>query len=463
MTYPQVRKYLYSFINYENLHKYSYKKSFKLDRFIDFLKILGDPQSNLKVIHVAGSKGKGSVCVFIANILQQANFKVGLYTSPHLVDFRERIRILQKPEVRSQPALAIRAGRPGRPEEFAGMISKKDICRLVRNLKPRIEKFNKNLKYGALTFFEVYTAMALQYFKERRVDFVVLETGLGGRLDATNACRAILSIITPISLEHTYLLGKNLKQIAYEKASIIKEENQRTNDARVIALTSKQDRAVSGIIENICRLNNAALLKEGRDFGYHKNNNGCFDYQGLHGGFSNLRINLSGSHQIANAALAIASVEALSYHSIDIDSAAIRAGLKSCVWPARFEIVSRNPVIILDGAQNSASVKVLRKTLKEKFPQRRVWLIFGIARDKELKDTCRVIESISRNIILTKSNNPRASEPRELLKYFKSKTAYTTKSLKSALGLARSISQRRDLVLITGSLYLCGEAKVLLG
>ncbi len=448
MTYPQVKDYLYSFVNYENLCRYSYENSFNLERFKNFLKTIGNPQVNLKVIHVAGSKGKGSVCVFMANILKQAGFKVGLYTSPHLNDFRERIRILDK----HSKAKSV-------DREFEGMISKKEICDLVSRLKPCIDRFNKNSKYDALTFFEVYTAIAFVYFQDKRVDFVVLETGLGGRLDATNVCNSLVSIITPISLEHTYLLGKKLKEIAFEKASIIKKQNKKISQRKAIALTAKQNRAVMETVENIAKRNSVTLIKEGRDFRFNLTQKGHFNYRGATYNLRNLHINLLGRHQIANASLAIASIEALRYHNIKVDGQDVRSGLKNCIWPARFQIVSNNPTVIIDGAQNSASVRALGRTLKDNFPNRRTWVIFGIAKDKELKDTCRELEKITKKIVLTKSVNPRASEPEELAKYFKAKPIMTTNNLKKALRLTKSLCGKNDLILVTGSLYLCGEVR----
>ena len=177
MNYSQAIEYLDSFVNYERTSNYSYQYCLNLQRFVNFLNLIGNPQKGLKVIHVAGTKGKGSTSAFITYILRAAGFKVGLYTSPHLSDFRERIRVLiQSSKFKVQSY------------DFEGMISQKDICDLVSKLKPAIDRFNKNSQYGDLTFFEVYTAVAFQYFKDKKVDFAVLETGLGGRLDATNVC-----------------------------------------------------------------------------------------------------------------------------------------------------------------------------------------------------------------------------------------------------------------------------------
>ena len=446
MTYLEVIQCLNSLIDYERLSKYSYKRSFILKRFQDFLQEIHNPQDKLSVIHVAGTKGKGSVCAFIAHILKKAGFKVGLYTSPHLNDHRERIRILdERKEVK------------GGKSELEGMVSKREVAHLFLELKPSIEKFNKNSKRGNLTFFEVCTALALQYFMNEKVDFVILETGLGGRLDATNACSSLLSIITPISYEHTWLLGGKLKEIAYEKASIIKKENKSTEDSKILALTSRQPKSVMGVIERISKERNAILLREGRDFKFSIKENNSFDYSSPNYKINNLKVNLLGRHQISNACLAIAGVKTLRRQSID--AKAIKMGLKDCIWPARFEVVSKKPLVVVDGAQNVASVEALRKTVKKEFVNKKIWIIFGILKDKELRDTCHAIGKISNNIILTKIDTARASNPKDLTKYFRRNSVILTGSTREALAVARSKTKKDDLILVTGSLYLCGEIK----
>lgn len=467
MTYPETIKYLNSFVNYEKKVAYSYRQSFKLKHFQRFLDFIGNPQLQLKVIHIAGSKGKGSVCAFIAYILREAGFQVGLYTSPHLSDFRERIRILNPKSQFQNPSLAgSQAKQTPNPKsqiqklnEFEGIISKKEICDLVEELNPKIEKFNKNSEYDDLTFFEIYTALAFQYFKNKKVDFVVLETGLGGRLDATNTCGSLISVITPLSLEHTHLLGNTLEEIAFEKASIIKKENKIATCGQRLVLSARQDRDAIAVIEKVANKNNAILFKEGKNFKFFKRND-SFDYQGLNYKINDLKINLLGQHQISNASLAIASIEALRYHNVGVEEKSIRQGLKNCFWPARFEVVSKDPLIILDGAQNSASVKVLHKAVKEKFPKKKIWLIFGISNDKELKDTCREVQKFNAKIILTKADNPRATEPQYLLRYFNTNSMILTNTIKDALNIAKANAKKQnDLILVTGSLFVCGEVR----
>ncbi|MDD5005019.1 MAG: bifunctional folylpolyglutamate synthase/dihydrofolate synthase [Candidatus Omnitrophica bacterium] len=462
MNYSQAIKYLNSFVNYEKISSYSYGYPLKLQRFINFLNLIGNPQNDLKVIHVAGTKGKGSTSAFTAFILKEAGFKIGLYTSPHLNDFRERIRILNpKSEIRNPKQIPNPKSQIQKLDDFEGMILKKDILGLVSGLKPKIDKFNKTSKYGELTFFEVYTAIAFQYFKDKKVDFAVLETGLGGRLDATNVCKSLVSILTPISLEHTYLLGNTLEKIAFEKASIIKKENKKSLNGKTLAVSAHQDKTALNVIKKMAQRNNAVLFYEGRDFKFKVKKN-SFDYKGLNYNLENLNIKLLGKHQIANASLAICAIEALRYQGIDIKEDAIKNGLKNCLWPARFEVISKKPTIIIDGAQNGASVKALSKALKEKFPGRKIWAIFGIAKDKELKDTSCEVEKITRNIILTKADNTRAAEPKDLLKYFKTNSQILTKNSKEALKVAKAKANKNDVILVTGSLYLCGETREIL-
>ena len=448
MKYKEAIRYLNSFIDYEKLSDYKYKRSFKLERMKKFLATIDNPQENLKVIHVAGSKGKGSVCAFIAYILKEANFKVGLYTSPHLNDFRERIRILKKGKTVGNGAI-----------EFEGMISKQDIYRLIDRLKKPIDKFNKKSKLGSLSFFEVYTALSFAYFNEQKVDFVVLEAGLGGRLDATNVCSSIISIITPISLEHTKWLGRSIRKIAFEKASIIKQDNQKSNIDKVIAISAKQKNKASRIIKIVANKNKAFLLQGGKDFKFFTKNNDLFDYNGLFCQIRDLWVNLFGSHQIENASLAIATIEALRYYNVNIDKRIIRLGLQRCQWPARYEVVAKRPLIIIDGAQNSASQQALKHAIRKQLGKRKVWVIFGMAKDKEISSTCKVVSQISKSIILTKADNPRAMNPSRLQGYFRKSKVLLSKCVEEALNLALSRVSKEDAILATGSLYICGEAR----
>lgn len=453
MTYPEALRYLNSFVNYEKENSYPYRKSFKLERMEGFLKLLKNPQESLRCLHIAGSKGKGSTCAFIAYILREAGFKVGLYTSPHLVDFRERIRILNpKPKTQNKSQIQ-------KLDEFEGMISKSKITGLVEKLKPLIDKYHRASKYEDLTFFEVYTALAFIYFKEKKVDFAVLETGLGGRLDATNVVNALVSVLTPISYEHTDKLGNTLKQIAREKAGIIKCQvsSVKCHDFPIV-ITAPQEKEVMEVMRKKCKKVGAIVTEVGRDIRYRKTKDG-FSVKGIYGRYADLSIRLIGSHQLINAVAAISAVRALQSYNIKVGIDCIRRGLYHTLWPARCEVLSRDPLVVLDGAQNAASAGVLKEAVKENFNYGRLILVLGISNDKDRAGICSQLDELADEIILTKADNPRAAKPGCLAKYFKDKKTHIARTVKEALGLAVKKANAQDLVLVSGSLFVAGEAR----
>ena len=445
MTFLETQEYLNSFVNYEILTDFSYKDDFRLERIQDFLSSIDNPQKDLKCIHIAGTKGKGSTCAFIAYILRRAGFKTGLYTSPHLESFRERIRVFDP--------------NSSKVEDFEGMISEADICEYVERLKPAIEKFIKESKWKRLSFFEVFTALSFLHFKDSNVDFAVLETGMGGRLDATNTVDPLVCGITPISLEHTQRLGNTLEAIAVEKAAIIKNKNQ-------IVICAQQPKEVLDVIKKRCQEFDAKLYLLGKDIFFEEtlsDINGqvfnCFDSFSEH---TYLKISLLGYHQLINAALAVGVVDSLKLHNIVISSDAVKKGLDETSWPGRFEIIQKDPFVILDGAQNIASAKALKDIIKKIFGAQKVILVLGIMQDKDIKGICRELESISKNIILTKADSPRAAEPKKMSGFFKDKRDIKlASSVKEAIELSKSISQKNDIILATGSLYVVGEARKL--
>ncbi len=472
MTYPEATKYLESFINYEKITAWPYKESLKLERIKDFLSSIGNPQDHLRCIHIAGTKGKGSTCAFIAYTLKEAGYKVGLYTSPHLSDFRERIRILSG----SRPAPSI-----SHQKYFEGMISKRELTALVRKLKPSIEGYNKASKYGPLSFFEVYTSLAFVFFKENKVDFAVLETGLGGRLDATNVINSLTCAITPLSYEHTQKLGNTLKEIAAEKAGIIKRhqgtktpghKDTRTSGHQPIVISAPQELEAIKVIQNRCREIGAKLYEVGKDITYYQDTripghkdtktqrhqvNNAFMVRGIFGEYDNLKIKLIGDHQVVNAAVAIGVIESLRKQNIKVGVDEIRKGLYNTVWPGRCEIVSRKPYIVLDGAQNIASARVLKGAIKDNFKYKKLILVLGVSKDKDIRGVCNELCGLADKVILTKADNPRATGPEILAKSFKDKESYITNSVKKAKDKAVKMAKKDDLILISGSLFVVGE------
>ncbi|MCM8792100.1 MAG: bifunctional folylpolyglutamate synthase/dihydrofolate synthase [Candidatus Omnitrophica bacterium] len=440
MTYQEAIRYLESLINYEKISRWSYKESLKLERIKNFLKLIGNPQEGLNCIHIAGSKGKGSTCAFISYILREAGFKVGLYTSPHLSCFRERIRILNPLTFILDP--------------FEGMISEEKVVELVEFLKPYIEIYNRNSEYGNLSFFEVYTALAFVYFRRENIDFLVLETGLGGRLDATNVVDPLVCGITPISYEHTRKLGNTLSEIAFEKAGIIKKGNS----VHMTVISAPQDKEAEEVIKKRCEDLGIRLYRVGYDILWEETAVG-FDVWGIFGRYSDLKINLLGRHQLINATVAIGVIETLRFHNIVISMENIKNGLCFTRWPGRCEVISKNPLIVLDGAQNTASMAALKETIKESFSYNNLILIFGICRDKDIRGVASLLYDVSHIVILTKAANPRAAEPSDLIRYFEGKHIYVTKNIQEAIELAKTKVDFGDLILITGSLFVVGEAR----
>ncbi len=415
MDYSKTLDYIGSFIDFEKLPRYAYASSFRLERMHEFLRELGNPHLGLNTIHIAGSKGKGSTCAIIASILKEAGCSVGLYTSPHLLDVRERIRILGK-------------GCKVKGEGFEGLIDRKEFIALIEKIRPVAERFRDHKELGSLSFFEILTACAFLYFKEKKVDFAVLETGLGGRLDATNVTEPIICGITSISLEHADKLGASLEEITREKAGIIKPNG--------IVFSAPQDEKVIDVIKDACRERNAKLYEIDKDMDSYKD----------------LQINLIGRHQVENAALAAGIL-----NHINIKGEAVRKGLKKVLWPGRLQVIQKEPYVILDGAQNVASIKAVSLSIKEIFRYKRLISVFGISSDKDIKGVSTELDNASDLVILTRSTNNRAKEPFSLKENFSRAKVEIANDVEEALKLSLSAADKKDLVLITGSLYLVGD------
>ncbi|MCX5679660.1 MAG: bifunctional folylpolyglutamate synthase/dihydrofolate synthase [Candidatus Omnitrophica bacterium] len=429
MTYPEALKYLDSFINYEKKDGYSYKESFKLDRIKRLTEDLGDPQLDVRSIHVAGTKGKGSVSAITHSILKSQGLTTGLYTSPHLENFRERIRLNDS------------------------LISENDVAHLIEKIKPVIEG-----RTGPKpSFFEVYTALAYLYFSEEDADLAVYETGLGGRLDATNVLKPLVSAITPISYEHIDKLGHTLGEIAFEKAGIIKRGS--------VCVTAHQEKEVFDVISSVCSQRGAKLMVVGKDISFEEvlcNDKGSvFNVSGIFGRYPMLECGLLGSHQIANAALSIGIIESLRFSGITISPEAIRSGIKTAVWPGRLEVVSRRPLVVLDGAQNRASAKALADAVKKIFKYNKLKLVLGVSKDKDIEGLLEELMPISDSVVVTKSKIvERAADPEGIKAMIgRSKKIVMTSCVDEAMDTALSQAGTHDLVLVTGSLFVVGEAR----
>ena len=427
ITYSEALDYIY------DLTKYGIKLGLKNINYLLYL--LGEPHKKLKIIHVAGTNGKGSTCSSISSILQSDGYKVGLYTSPHLVDFTERIKINHK------------------------SIDRKKVSELLERIKPYIEKVANTPSYGHPTFFEVITAMAFLYFFEEQVDFLVLEVGLGGRLDATNVCEPLISVITHIDYDHMDKLGNSLEEIAREKGGIIKPEG--------IVISSNQYEEAYNEIKKIADEKNSHIYSVGREIIYKIVKSDIkgviFDLKGIYNEYKNLHTPLLGRHQADNSAAAITAIEALKIRGVNITEKAIRVGLEKVKWTGRLEIIQTNPTLVLDGAHNPSGIKVVRDALKEIFSYHRLILVLAIFADKDYKKMIQIIVPNADLIIATKTKNPRATPPqviaKEAAQYIDQNKIIITENIPQAINCAISNSKEDDLICITGSLCTVGEAK----
>jgi len=421
-----------------------------LERMQHLLGLLGNPQQGLRFIHVAGTNGKGSTAAMVASILRKANFKVGLYSSPHLISFRERIRLNGE------------------------IISEADLCDLVTGLKTVLSDRQADSDFGPPTFFEVGTALAFLFFASKKTDFAVLEVGLGGRFDATNVIEPLVCALTPIELDHTDKLGDSLTAIAGEKAEIVKPDT--------LVVTSPQDPEALKVIKRACRVNRARLLevkekaengeaeREDRQASLSVSNLVCrvngstFNIRGTLENYENLHLPLRGRHQVINAVTAVGVIELLRSLPTRITPEHIRQGLSEVRWPGRLDLVRARPDILLDGAHNVPAAKRLREALTTLFPHRRIHLILGISADKDIGGIGAELCPLAQRIILTRASHPRAADPhlmREKLNGFSEK-AVIVPDLGAAIEAGKAGSHPDDLLCITGSLYTVGEAMKIL-
>ncbi len=450
MNYLQVTKYLDSFINYENNTDYKYKVSLKLERVKGFLELIGNPHKSFRSIHIAGTKGKGSTCVFCAYILRGLGYKTGLYTSPHLNSIRERVRILPT--------------QKNNEDVFEGIIPEKDFCLLVEELKPKIDAYSQNSIYGPLSYFEIITSIAFMYFKKQKVDFAVLETGLGGRLDATNIVEPLVCGITTIGFDHMDKLGNTLNKIAQEKAGIIKKNNRYLYPIVVSAI---QNKVVNKVLIDKCKKEQLLLWEVGKDIVFkmrgQNNNYQIFDVRGIFGEIENLKIKLLGEYQVINASVALGIIFALEkLNQLKFNLRKIKKALWLTQWPVRFEVISTNPKIVLDGAHNQESMQVLVKTVKEKFSKNRVVFILGVSQDKDIKNICNYLLRQDFKIILTKSDNPRAANPQDIAGFLRGEDVTLTKNIRCALKMAQECAINNTVIVVAGSIFLAAEARRIL-
>ncbi|MDD4879172.1 MAG: bifunctional folylpolyglutamate synthase/dihydrofolate synthase [Candidatus Omnitrophica bacterium] len=440
MTYQEALKYLDSFIDYEKRTVFNYRSAMKLGRMQALLDGLGNPQRNFRSIHISGTKGKGSTCAFVYSMLKEGGIKAGLYTSPHLMDFKERIRI-SFPRERN--------------------IEEAEVAALVARIKKFLDNFSKSSKFGPPSFFEVYTALAFLFFSIKKTDIAVIEVGMGGRLDATNTLDPLAIGISPVSLDHTDRLGKTVEAIAKEKCGIIKENS--------IVVSAEQEPAVLNCIRKAVADRKAKLYLVGRDISYEpltaSPEEQTFNVRGLYGEYALLTTPLLGRHQAGNAAAAIGIIESLRARGITVCSHNITCGIRNVNWPGRLQVVSKTPWIIVDGAQNEASARALREAVTGIFTYKKLYLVFGVSSGKDTKGMARNLFPLAAEIFFTRADTPRAISPDKIRKGFPDyeKRSVATLNVREAVELARRHAGEGDLILITGSLFVAGEALKYLG
>jgi dihydrofolate synthase / folylpolyglutamate synthase len=419
-SYPESVRYLYSLGNETRTMKLG------LERVSTLLANLGNPHHATRFVHVAGTNGKGSVCAIIESALRTAGFRTGLFTSPHLVEPTERIQV---------------AGRPVMPALFAGTFA--TVHRLAEAL----------LSQGVIdthpTYFETITVMAFLLFRELAVDVVALETGLGGRLDATNVVTPQLSVITPIDYDHEAYLGKSLEAIATEKAGIIKPGTP--------VITGPQHATVQLLLE-------ARASEVGVPVTRHsewtaedlKVDAYGSRFSAVGPGRYRIECPLAGEHQVSNSLTAIAAL-----HALHTPAEAIEEGIRLARWPGRLELVLRQPEVILDGAHNPAGAQALARHIQRFYGGRKVWLIFGAMRDKAVAEAAGILFPAADQVILTAPNHPRAVRAEAIRELVDHPHLHVAASLGEALRLLEPAGAE-DAVFITGSLFLVGEARELL-
>ncbi len=445
IAYQEALDYLYSFVDYSLTRSFRYApEKFDLGRMHALLSLLGDPHRCCPVIHVAGTKGKGSTAALIASALQAAGLRTGFYSSPHLEDYGERIRV------------------------NGVNISHAELAALVEEIKPSVAKIER------LTTFEITTAIGFLHFARQGCDAAVIEVGLGGRLDATNVVDPLVSVITSLSMDHMNVLGDTLAKIAYEKAGIIKP-------GRPIVLAPQREEARL-VVEQIAQERKAPLSEVGKDYFYapwsHSLDGQTFlvwqaSEQALVDEFIEsggqapweplrMRIPLLGYHQVQNAATAFTALQAAKQQGLPVSEAAIREGFQKVQWQGRFEVLQRNPILIVDSAHNQDSALKLRLTIDDYLPGRPVILLFGASEDKDIRGMFAELLPRVRRLVATQSVHPRAMDAYQLvsLAHTFGCPAQAILPVEAALAAAVDLAEREEAVVVAaGSLFIAAAVR----
>ncbi len=432
--YQQALDYIYSFVDYSRTRQDNLSpENFDLARMRDFAAALGNPQEEFKSIHIAGSKGKGSTAAFCAAALQEAGHRVGLYTSPHLKDFEERIQINREP------------------------IPRANLVELVEDIKPHVAAIPR------LTTFEITTGLGFLYFAQQGVDVAVVEVGLGGRLDATNVIMPEVSVITALYLDHTSILGETLEEVAAEKAGIIKP------GVPVVAAAQQGEGAVP-VVEAVAQGRAAPLTLLGRDYLYERLSASLAGQTfhiaasppGLAGNPPKINIKLLGEFQVDNAATAYAALQVARERGIPIPEDAIQKGFAKTSWAARFEVMRREPPVIIDSAHNPDAISKLGQSVEELFAGMSIIAVFGVSEDKQIEGMFSELLPRTEYLICTQATHPRAMDADELWAAARpfGVPGEAVPNVGAALQRALEIAGESALVLVTGSIFAAASARI---
>ncbi|MCA1056330.1 bifunctional folylpolyglutamate synthase/dihydrofolate synthase [Rossellomorea aquimaris] len=401
-----------------------------LERMKHLLDALDNPQDKIKSVHIGGTNGKGSTVTFLRNILQEAGYTIGTFTSPYFERFNERISL---------------NGHP---------IPDEELLSLVALIKPIAEGM-KDSEWGEPSEFEVITAMSMMYFAEIKPDFVLYEVGLGGRLDSTNVITPLVSVITSIGMDHMQFLGDTIEEISYEKAGIIKQG--------VPVVSGATQREAKEVLMRTAAERGSKFYQAGRDFGaqrlmvLERGERFQFQSQTNEGTYE---ITMMGEHQVQNAALALKTVECLrDLNEISYTETHLQTGLKSAFWPGRMEMVNVNPTVILDGAHNPEGIRALVKSIHERFPTDKVTILFSALKDKELKNMISLLEEPASSIVFTTFSFPRAAGSDELLSLSNHPRKGEASDWKRYIEDKLDGMEENETLFITGSLYFLSEVK----
>jgi dihydrofolate synthase/folylpolyglutamate synthase len=432
--YQQALDVLYSTINFEVkvIDRYQANKM-DPDRPRRLLELLGDPHREYPAIHIAGTKGKGSVAAMCAAVLRAAGLRVGLYTSPHLRDLRERIRVIT-------------------PDDEDGLISKADFVALMDVMKGHFDAV------PGVTWFEIMTAVAFRYFADQQVDVAVVEVGLGGRLDATNAITPLVSVITSLSLDHTYLLGDTLQQIAGEKGGIIK--------TGVPVVSAPQSKEALAVLQSIASDRETHLTLVGNDWHYQGVSRQLIITRSPDELFvpvpSSFELALAGDHQLENAAVALVALDKIRQQIPGITMPVIREGLATIKWDGRLQIVFEaedQPTFLVDSAHNKDSAAKLAVALAKDFSYKNLWFIFGAPEDKQISQMMRLLFPLAEGVIAAAADHPRAASPAQLVEKAEALgfEAIPAASVGLALMQAFDLAAAGDLICACGSIIFVGD------